>query len=122
MRPVTKGGFVMADERWERYGAATGIVFVILGVIAYIIAGPPPIAEAERKVADVVAHYVDNSDSLVLSSYLWGVAGLFYFWFLGSLRSYLRRAEGEAGRLSAGAFCGGVARGGVFTVGNPISL
>jgi hypothetical protein len=112
----------MADERWERYGAATGIVFVILGVIAYIIAGPPPIAEAERKVADVVAHYVDNSDSLVLSNYLWGVAGLFYFWFLGSLRSYLRRAEGETGRLSAVAFGAGIAGGVVFTVGTLVSV
>ncbi|MGH2675676.1 MAG: hypothetical protein ACRDKA_04450 [Actinomycetota bacterium] len=110
----------MADERWERYGAATGIFFVILGVIAYVIAGPPPIPDAVG--TDVVAHYVDNSDSLVLSSYLWGVAGLFYFWFLGSLRSYLRRAEGETERLSAVAFGAGIAGGAVFTVGTLVSV
>ena len=110
----------MADERWERYGAATGIVFVILGVIAYVIAGPPPIADAPR--TDVVAHYVDGGDSLVVSGYLWGLSGLFYFWFLGSLRSYLRRAEGDAGRLSAVAFGAGIAGGVVFTMGTLISV
>jgi hypothetical protein len=34
---------------------------------------------------------------------------LLFFWFAGSLRSYLRAAEGGEGRLSIAAFGGGVA-------------
>jgi hypothetical protein len=109
----------MAEERWERLAAGTGIVFVVLGVVAYLIAGQPP--TPDDPASEVVAYHTENRDSLLLSNYLWGIAGIFYFWFLGSLRSYLRQAEGDAGRLSAVAFGAGIAGGVVFTFGVIVS-
>lgn len=105
----------MAEQRWERLGAATGIVFVILGVTAYLIAGQPP--QPGDPVPDIVGYHVENTDAITLSSYLWGIAGIFFLWFLGSLRSYLRQAEGDTGRLSAVVFGSGLVGGAVFTVG-----
>jgi hypothetical protein len=44
----------------------------------------------------------------LVQSFLAGVASIFFVWFLGSVRSYLRAAEGGTGRLSAVAFAGGI--------------
>lgn len=105
----------MAEARWERLAAATGIVFVILGVVAYLIAGQPP--KADDSVDQIVSYYTENRDSVLLSGYLWGVAGIFFLWFLGSLRAHLRVAEGEAGRLSAVVFGSGLLLGAFFVAG-----
>jgi hypothetical protein len=92
----------MADRRWERLGAATGIVFVILSVAAAIIGGQPGAAP------DVVQYFVENRSRLLAQSFLFGLASVAFLWFLGSVRSYLRAAEGGTGRLSAVAFAGGI--------------
>ena len=42
------------------------------------------------------------------------LAVFFFLWFVGSLRSFLRPAEGGTGRLSAVAFGGGVAAGALY--------
>lgn len=105
----------MAEARWERLAAATGIVFVILGAAAYLIAGQPP--AADDPVEEIVSYFTENRDSLLLSNYLWGVAGIFFIWFLGSLRAHLRTAEGGAGRLSAVVFGSGILLGAFFTGG-----
>jgi len=105
----------MAEERWERLGAATGIIFVILGVVAFLIGGQPP--KADDPVDQIVSYYTENRDSVVLSGYLWGAAGIFFLWFLGSLRAHLRVAEGDAGRLSAVVFGSGLLLGGFFLAG-----
>jgi hypothetical protein len=91
-----------ADPRWERLGAATGILFVFLSVLALSIGGQPGAAP------DVVQYFVDNRGRLLVQSFLAGVASIFFLWFLGSVRSYLRAAEGGTGRLSAVAFAGGI--------------
>jgi len=105
----------MSEQRWERLGAATGIIFVILGVAAYLIAGQPPKAGASSQ--EVIAYHHDNRDAMQMSNYLWGVAGIFFLWFLGSLRAHLRRAEGDTGRLSAVVFGSGLVAGTLYTVG-----
>jgi hypothetical protein len=53
--------------------------------------------------------------------WVFGLAGILYLWFLGSLRSFLRSAEGDPGRLSAVAFGGGIAGGVVYSIGVSIS-
>jgi hypothetical protein len=45
---------------------------------------------------------------VLVQSFLAGLASIFFLWFLGSVRSYLRAAEGGTGRLSAVAFAGGI--------------
>ena len=92
----------MADPRWERLGAATGIVFVFLTLLALFIGGQPGAAP------DVVQYFVDNRGRLLVQTFLAGLASIFFLWFLGSVWSYLRAAEGGSGQLSAVAFAGGI--------------
>jgi hypothetical protein len=109
----------MAEERWERLGAATGIVFVVLAFASFIIGGelPKPGDSAEQ----VVTYYTSDSDMILWSGWLWGLAGIAFLWFLGSLRSHLVRAEGDPGRLTSVMFAGGIAGGLVFSIGVIIS-
>jgi len=90
----------MRDSRWERLAPATGIVFVVLTVVAGATAG--------LGTQDAAVFFVESRDRVLASSYLFGLSMVFFMWFLGSLRSNLRRAEGGSGRLSAVAFGGGL--------------
>jgi len=109
----------MSEQRWERLGAATGIAFVVLAFASFFVGGelPKPGDSAQQ----VVAYYTDESDRILWSGWLWGLAGIMFLWFLGSLRSHLRKAEGDTGRLSAVVFGGGIAGGVVFSIGVAIS-
>lgn len=97
----------MAEERWERLAAATGIAFVVVTAISLVIAPTPPDPGAAPDT--VASYYTDNGDKLRLQSYVLGIGGVFFLWFLGTLRAFLRGAEGENGRLSATAFGAGIA-------------
>jgi hypothetical protein len=90
-----------------------------LGIIALAIVpqAPQPDATAD----EVSTYFVDRGDGVLAQTYLFAVAGLFFLWFLGSLRSQLRRAEGGTGRLSAVAFAGGIATFAAFGTGSGIS-
>lgn len=97
----------MAEERWERLAAATGIAFVVVTAVALFMAPTPP---DPGTAPDVVAtYYTDNGDKLRLQSYLLGIGGIFFLWFLGTLRAFLGAAEGANNRLSATAFGAGIA-------------
>lgn len=109
----------MAEVRWERLAAATGIVFVVLGVIALVVGGQAP--RPDDPDQEIVSYFVDNRSGLLLQAYLFGLASIFFLWFIGSLRSHLRRAEEETGRLSAVAFGGGVATLAIVLVGISLS-
>jgi hypothetical protein len=109
----------MAEQRWEKLGAATGIVFVVLAFASYLIAGELP--RPGDSTEQVVAYYTDDSDKILWSMWLFGLAGIAFLWFLGSLRSHLMKAEGGTGRLSAVAFGGGIAAGVVYSIGISIS-
>jgi hypothetical protein len=110
----------MADERlWERVAAATGIAFVVLGIIALVIVPQAPQLDASAE--EVTDYFVDRSGGIQAQTYLFAVAGLFFLWFLGSVRSHLRRAERGTGRLSAIFFAGGIATFAAFGTGSGIS-
>ena len=83
---TTKGEIVMADRLWGRMSAACGIVYVVLLIGGSSIGGP----------------------DIQLAFFVEMLAFLFFLFFLGSLWSNLRRAEGESGCLSATAFGAGV--------------
>jgi hypothetical protein len=87
---------------WDRLGAATGIGFVVLFVVAFIIGGQPGVDQ------DVVEFFVANRRQLLTQAYLYGLSMVFLIWFLGSVRSHLRLSEGGTGRLSAVSFAGGI--------------
>ena len=76
----------------------TGIAFVVLAVIAFAVGGEPP--DADDPVEEIVAHYVDNQDSVVFAAILATVAVLLLLFFANYLRGVLASAEGPRSRLS----------------------
>ena len=97
----------MSEAKWERLAAGTGIVGAVLFLIqAVVVAFPPQIDDP----VDVVGHYYFvHRIAVQWQMFLTGAAGVFLLWFLGSLRSHLRTAEGGTGRLSAVAFGSAIA-------------
>jgi hypothetical protein len=88
----------------ERLAPLTGIGFVILIILAAIIGGETP--DTDDSTASVVQFWQDNDSSQIWACAIGGWATVLFVWFAASLRSVLRRAEGDAGRLSSISFGG----------------
>lgn len=95
----------MAEAKWERWAAGAGLIFVALFIGALFDPVVDPLGDGASVVA---AQLLDNRGQARLAVYAGGLAALALVWFVGSVRSTLRRAEGGTGRLSAVAFGGGV--------------
>jgi hypothetical protein len=96
----------MVERRWiadspraERIALGSGIVFVILALIAFLIAtGPDGGASSD----EILSYFGDNDAAIKWQALLFGLSGAFFLWFGGTLASVIRRAEGDpAGRLPA---------------------
>jgi hypothetical protein len=95
----------------ERYAPLTGVAFVLLFIAAFAISGETP--DVDDSVEDVRNYWLDNDTENIWAAVfvIWG--SVLAIWFGASLRTSLRRAEGEPGRLSGLAFAGWI----VFAVG-----
>ena len=91
----------------------------MLAFTSFLIGGELP--KPEDSTQQVVTFYTDNSHKILWSMWMFGLAGIFFLWFLGSLRSHLMKAEGDTGRLSSVAFGGGIAGGVVYAIGVTVS-
>ncbi len=91
--------------RKELIAPLTGVAFVVVLVIAFVIAGEPPEAK-DSTAQEIVQHYVDHKGSTIAGAFLSALAALLLVFFGGHLRRVLRAAEGENGMLSAVAFAG----------------
>ena len=94
------------NDRHARYGAATGILFVIFVIIGFAVTPKPPAADASA--AEVFEYVTDKQNTLHAVQLIFAVAGFFFIWFIGTLRSFLATAEGNDGRLANTAFGGGL--------------
>ena len=105
----------MRQRDWERLGAATGAVSVLLFMIGFGIFPAPP--DVDAPATEIHAFYADEQGGIQAAMVVLVAALFFFIWFLGSLRSALRTAEGGTGRVSSIAFAGGlVSAGALFTV------
>jgi hypothetical protein len=77
----------------------TGVAFVVVAIIGFVVGGEPP--GADDPVQEIVDHYVDNKDSVQVGAGLVSISAAFLIFFAGYLRKVLRAAEGEGGVLSA---------------------
>jgi hypothetical protein len=100
---------------WERIGAATGIVFVVLFLIAFGLDlhdfPDPGLVAADDIVTFIEAH----QSRLGLVAILYAVSWTAFLWFLGSLRSGLAAVE-PSQRLSSIAFGAGILTAGMSLV------
>jgi hypothetical protein len=105
----------MSDRDWERLGAATGAFSVLLFIVGFAIFPTPP--DVDASATAIHTYYADEQGGIQASMVLLTAALFFFIWFLGSLRSALRAAEGGTGRVSSIAFAGGlVSAGALFTL------
>jgi hypothetical protein len=95
----------------ERLAPLTGLAFVALFIASFIVGGETP--DVNDSVDTVVNYWRDNDTEAQFSAALLMWGSVFAIWFGASVRTALRRVEGEPGRLSALAFAGWV----VFAVG-----
>jgi hypothetical protein len=87
-------------------GPLTGILFVILAIVAFLVSGETP--GTDDPAREIVDFYLDNDDSQSLASALLALGCVALIFFLGSLRRALRAAAGDEGGLSTVALLGGV--------------
>ena len=83
----------------------TGVAFIVIAILSFVISGEPPEVKKDN-VQEIVDHYVDNKDSVMIGSALETFAGVLLVFFFGYVRKVLHAAEGENGMLSLVAFGG----------------
>jgi hypothetical protein len=82
----------------------TGVGFIVLGIVSFIVGGEPK--SADHPVREIVDFYVDNKDSVQAGAFI-GVAATVLLVFFGAyLRRFLRAATGEGEMLSLVSFIG----------------
>ena len=96
----------MDQSGWERVGAATGIASVALLLAGFLLIPAAP--DVDAPAAEIAAYFADEQDGVRAGLVVFTGALFLYVWFLGSLRSALREAEGGSGRVSAIAFGAGL--------------
>ena len=107
---------------WRRIVPLTGLVFVVLLVVSFIVGGDTPDPDASAQ--EVASFYTSHDTSTAVSALLGGLGVVFFLFFLGILRGELRRHEEGPGVLSGTAFAGGIvlARGGAAFAGFGVTL
>lgn len=82
----------------------TGIVFFVLLVISFIVAGEPK--DATHPPEEIANWYLDNKDSAEIGAFIGTVAGAVLIFFAAYLRKVLSAAEGEPSMLPMLALIG----------------
>jgi hypothetical protein len=97
----------MSTSRWERWGPIAGLAFVVLFVVGLLMNNLPSADDSALKIAN---YYNDGGKRavIIIASYVLWLAGLFFFWFVASLRTRLLAVEGAPGRITSIAFGGGL--------------
>jgi hypothetical protein len=98
----------LGDERWERWAGIGGLAFVVLTLAWGVLYAPAPgSGDSDQKIADWYGDH-GNRTKVWVAAILLMLAAVAFLWFLGSLRTLLRRVEGPPGRVSALSFGAGL--------------
>jgi hypothetical protein len=87
----------MGAVNWERWARAGGVGFVVLTVIAFIVAGESP--KVGDPTEDVISYYDGDRGKVLVSSLLFGIGVLLFLWFAAAIANLLR--ENGEGRVGA---------------------
>lgn len=94
----------MSRRTLERLAPLSGIAFVALLAISFIVGGESP--DADDSTEEVVAFWSEEDSAQIASAIIGAWAAVFIVWFGGAVAAAVRRAEVEAGRLASIAFGG----------------
>lgn len=100
----------MTQERWwERWGPLSGVIFVVLMILAFVISGDSPSNDDSN--AEITAFVGKHSEQIqnIVAFFFVLAAVLFLLVFFAALRSRLVHEEGGVGRLGTLAFGAGIA-------------
>ncbi|MBB1259586.1 hypothetical protein [Streptomyces alkaliterrae] len=86
-----------------RLAPLTGVVAVALTVVMFIVVGEPP--DVRDKSSSEIVEFWDNNKHIA-GAVMLTLAGAFFVWFGGSLRTALWQAERPPGRVSTICFAG----------------
>lgn len=96
------------DATLKRLAPLTGVVFVVLYVIATAVGGDGA-PDFAGPADEVVAYYSDSTDQILFGAVVGAISTPFFLWFAGCLRSAIARVEGGTTRLASTAFGSAVA-------------
>jgi hypothetical protein len=105
----------MQDDRYARYGAATGIVSVVLMFVGFALFGAD-IPDASASAQEWGSFFAEHQDRIQTAMVLLSLATFFLIWFVGSLRNAIATAEGPGGRLASIAVVGGAIAAAFFVL------
>ena len=90
----------------ERFAPLTGLLFVLLVIIAVIVGGETP--GANDGIGEVLEYWQDNDDQNVAASIIAAYSAVALLWFAGVWRATLAAGEGPPARLANTAFAGAI--------------
>jgi len=96
----------MTERTWEKYGAASGIAFGILLVVAIFVAPQPPHIDASAQ--KIVAYYSSHRHSVVASGVFGAFATVAAVLFIAHLRHVFDRVEKGVEGLSTVIYAAGL--------------
>lgn len=105
--------------RESRYAPLTGVLFVALLVVGFVIDPNTDFMPGEQ---DVVAHFAAHPLRIMIASYVGLLAAAALLWFSGSVRAALGRQDDDGGRLGVLAFGGGVLASALLALGNVTTM
>lgn len=92
-----------------RYAPLSGVLATGLTIAGLAVVEAADGTPDDPTPAQALAYVEAHGDAVVLGAWLVALGLVAFYWFLGSLRTALRDAEGGSGRLAATAFGGGLA-------------
>jgi hypothetical protein len=99
----------------DRVAAVAGVLFVVAFVIGQYVA--PDLVYPEEQVGGVqLTFYVNYENALLAQAILFGLASALLLVFVGGLRAFLARAEGQDARLAPVVVAAGAVAAGLVLV------
>lgn len=87
--------------RRESLLSLTGVAFVVFLILSFIVGGEPP--NADEPVNEIVEHYADNKDSILIACLLGSIAAVALVFFANHLRHLMRGSRTSATILAGAA-------------------
>lgn len=115
MAHPTERGQVSTLALWDRVATASGMVFAVLALIGFLLAGR---TSANKSNAEILGFFADHRTQIEVQGLLFGVAALALLWFAGRLAGLLRGSAGEpTSRIPTIVVAGAAASVAIFLVG-----